>query len=74
MIRVVSKGTVPGNCVSETAQAELTSAALQTRVPASGSYLSDTVPQKFFIVISEMVRFACQLGVSKELWQGRQPR
>lgn len=38
----------------------LTSGALQTRVPALGSYFLDVVPHMFFNVISSIVRFACR--------------
>jgi hypothetical protein len=36
----------------------LTSGALQTKVPASGSSFPDVVPYMFLIVISEIVKFA----------------
>lgn len=42
----------------------LTSGALQTKVPASGSSLPDVVPYMFLIVISEMVKFACVKFIS----------
>lgn len=41
----------------------LTSGALQTKVPARGSYRSDVSPQKLVMVMSPMVKFACNCTI-----------